>query len=38
MVNKKHLNQKGLQEIAKLIQQMNRKKAARYLESPETKR
>jgi succinate dehydrogenase flavin-adding protein (antitoxin of CptAB toxin-antitoxin module) len=36
--NKEHLNKKGLTKIAKLIQKMNRKKASRFLESPETKR
>ena len=33
-----HLNIKGLTKIAKLIEQMNRKKSSRFLESPETKR
>ena len=33
-----HLNIKGLTRIAKLIEQMNRKKSSRFLESPETKR
>jgi len=35
---REHLNRKGLTKIAKLIQQMNRKKASRFLESLETKR
>ena len=33
-----HLNQKGLIEIAKIIEKMNRKKASRFLESSETTR
>jgi hypothetical protein len=35
---KKHLNSKGISAIAKLIEQMNRKKKSRFLESSETKR
>lgn len=35
---REHLNTKGLTKIAKLIQKMNRKKASRFLESPETTR
>ncbi len=38
-INKKqHLEQKGMKEIAKLIEKMNRKKKSRFLESSETKR
>lgn len=36
--NKKHLTDGGLKMIAKKIQQMNRKKASRFLESSETTR
>lgn len=35
---KKHLTNKGIVKIAKLIEQMNRKKKSRFLESSETKR
>ena len=34
----KHLNQKGMEKIARIIQTMNRKAPARFLESSETKR
>ena len=33
---KKHLEIKGLQEIAKIIEQMNRKVPSKFLESSET--
>lgn len=33
-----HLNQKGMEKIALLIEKMNRKKKSRYLKSSETKR
>ena len=33
---RQHLNQKGIRKIAKIIETMNRKKPARFLESPET--
>ena len=36
MNNKEHLTKTGLDTIAKLISQMNRKPIPRYLESPET--
>ena len=35
---KKHLSEKGLQKIAKLISLMNRKRYPKFLESSETKR
>lgn len=35
---RKHLEKKGMIQIATLIQKMNRKKPARFLKSPETKR
>lgn len=38
MSNRKHLTEDGFIEIAKLIEQMNRKKKSRFLESSETKR
>ncbi len=38
MVERKHLSQKGAMEIAKLVEQMNRKKKSRFLKSSETKR
>ena len=34
---KKHLEIKGLQEIAKVIEEMNRKVPSRFLKSSETK-
>ncbi len=36
MNNKEHLNKKGLDKIAKLISEMNRKLKSKYLESSET--
>jgi hypothetical protein len=33
-----HLNRKGMNKIAKLVEKMNRKKKSRFLKSPETKR
>ena len=36
--DKKHLSQKGLERIAKLISTMNRRKYPKFLESSETKR
>ena len=36
--SKKHLEMKGLQEIAKVIEQMNRKVPSKFLESSETVR
>ena len=38
MLNKEHLNQKGMVKIAKLIEKMNRKKESQFLKSSETKR
>ncbi len=38
MKDKKHLNIEGIAEIARIVQTMNRKKASRFLESPETTR
>ncbi|OGY45526.1 MAG: hypothetical protein A2729_01930 [Candidatus Buchananbacteria bacterium RIFCSPHIGHO2_01_FULL_39_14] len=38
MKRKKHLTQEGIKKIAKIIQEMNRKIPARFLESSETKR
>ena len=37
MQEKKHLNQNGMTKIAHIIQRMNRKVPARFLESSETK-
>ena len=36
MNNKKHLTKNGLDKIARLISEMNRKPKIKYLESPET--
>jgi hypothetical protein len=36
MVERKHLDREGLKEIAIMVQTMNRKKPARFLESSET--
>lgn len=38
IAQQKHLEQKGIRKIARIIQRMNRKVPARILESPETKR
>ena len=38
MNNKEHLTKEGLDKIAKLISQMNRKLNLKYLESSETTR
>lgn len=38
MVQGKHLNKKGMRHVARQIEQMNRKKRSRYLQSSETKR
>lgn len=38
MGNKQHLDRQGLEEIAHIVQTMNRQKAARFLESSETVR
>ncbi len=38
IVQKKHLQYKGMVQIATFIQMMNRKKKSRFLKSPETKR
>lgn len=38
MIDRKHLSESGMQAIAKKIEQMNRKKKSRFLESPETTR
>ena len=38
MIKRVHLNEKGMRKIAKLVEQMNRKKKSRFLKSPETKR
>jgi len=38
IIDGKHLNQKGMEKIALIIQTMNRKAPARFLESSETKR
>lgn len=38
MSKRKHLEKKGRDEIAKLVETMNRKKKSRYLKSSETKR
>ena len=35
---RKHLNSKGIMEIARIAQTMNRKKPSRFLESSETTR
>ena len=36
MKEKKHLEKKGMKQIAKIIEKMNRKKTSRFLESSET--
>ena len=36
MVEQKHLTQKGMKQIALLVQKMNRRKPSRFLESSET--
>ena len=38
MAKRKHLEKKGIIQIAVLIQKMNHKKPSRFLKSPETKR
>jgi len=38
MNNKKHLTKEGLEKIAKLASEMNRKPKSKYLESSETTR
>ena len=38
MHDRKHLTERGMQTVARKIEQMNRKKASRFLESSEAKR
>ena len=38
IAERKHLNSKGIMELAKIAQTMNRKKPSRFLESSETTR
>ncbi|MBI2346783.1 MAG: LAGLIDADG family homing endonuclease [Deltaproteobacteria bacterium] len=38
MEKKRHLGEQGLEEIARIVQTMNRRKSARFLESSETVR
>lgn len=38
MSKQAHLNENGMKKIAKLVEQMNRKKKSRFLKSSETKR